>query len=78
MSPGAPGPGGHQSNGFKVAGYSRKWQGNKIYTKVGGVPYLVDAGAEVSMTRRDLETTGHLQVQFADERVEEMPYGTWK
>ncbi|MEQ2193179.1 hypothetical protein XENOCAPTIV_025455, partial [Xenoophorus captivus] len=52
------------------------WRGDEIYTKVGGEPYLVDTGAEVSMTRRGLKTTGYLTVQFANGTVEEMPYGT--
>ncbi|XP_014914825.1 endogenous retrovirus group K member 19 Pol protein-like [Poecilia latipinna] len=30
------------------------------------------------MTRKDLETAGHLKVQFANGKVEKMPYGTWK
>ncbi|MED6262987.1 hypothetical protein ATANTOWER_032154, partial [Ataeniobius toweri] len=54
------------------------WRGDEIYTKVGGEPYLVDTGAEVSMTRRGLKTTGYLTVQFANGTVEEMPYGTWQ
>ncbi|MEQ2301651.1 hypothetical protein AMECASPLE_038282 [Ameca splendens] len=54
------------------------WRGDKIYTKVGREPYLVDTGAEVSMTRRGLKTTGYLTVQFANRTVEEMPYGTWQ
>uniref|UniRef100_A0A3B5PZW3 ribonuclease H n=1 Tax=Xiphophorus maculatus TaxID=8083 RepID=A0A3B5PZW3_XIPMA len=54
------------------------WEGDEIYAKVEGVPYLVDTGAEVSMTRKDLKTAGHLKVQFANGKIEEMPYGTWK
>ncbi|KAI3368878.1 hypothetical protein L3Q82_025859 [Scortum barcoo] len=41
-------------------------------------PYLVDSGAEVSMTRRSLETKGHLKVQLANGTLEEMPFGIWK
>ncbi|MEQ2208018.1 hypothetical protein XENOCAPTIV_023224 [Xenoophorus captivus] len=54
------------------------WREDEIYTKVGGEPYLVDTGAEVSMTRRGLKTTGYLMVQFANGTVEEMPYVTWQ
>ncbi|MEQ2199233.1 hypothetical protein XENOCAPTIV_028888, partial [Xenoophorus captivus] len=54
------------------------WKGDEIYTEVGEEPYLVDTGAEVSMTRRGLKTTGYLTVQFANGTVEEMPYGTWQ
>ncbi|KAI3356022.1 hypothetical protein L3Q82_017294 [Scortum barcoo] len=54
------------------------WVGDDIYTKVDGKPYLVDSGAEVSMTRRSLETKGHLKVQLANGTLEEMPFGIWK
>ncbi|MEQ2192719.1 hypothetical protein XENOCAPTIV_016102 [Xenoophorus captivus] len=54
------------------------WRGDEIYTEVGKEPYLVDTGAEVSMTRRGLKTTGYLTVQFANGTVEEMPYGIWQ
>ncbi|MEQ2210999.1 hypothetical protein XENOCAPTIV_023837, partial [Xenoophorus captivus] len=54
------------------------WRGDEIYTEVGKEPYLVDTGAEASMTRRGLKTTGCLTVQFANGTIEEMPYGTWQ
>ncbi|KAI3367034.1 hypothetical protein L3Q82_009668 [Scortum barcoo] len=54
------------------------WVGDDIYAKVDGKPYLVDSGAEVSMTRRSLETKGHLKVQLANGTLEEMPFGIWK
>ncbi|MEQ2213602.1 hypothetical protein XENOCAPTIV_017662 [Xenoophorus captivus] len=54
------------------------WRGDEIYTKVEGEPYLVDTGAEESMTRRGLKTTRYLTVQFANGTIEEMPYGTWQ
>lgn len=54
------------------------WVGDDIYTKVDGEPYLVDSGAEVSMTRKSLETRGHLKVQFANGIVERLPFGIWK
>ncbi|KAI3375384.1 hypothetical protein L3Q82_021867 [Scortum barcoo] len=38
----------------------------------------VDSGAEVSMTRRSLETKGHLKVQLVNGTLEEMPFGIWK
>uniref|UniRef100_A0A4W6EKI2 ribonuclease H n=1 Tax=Lates calcarifer TaxID=8187 RepID=A0A4W6EKI2_LATCA len=52
--------------------------GGDIYTKVDGEPYLADSGAEVSMTRRSLETAGHLKVQLANGETKRMPFGVWK
>lgn len=49
------------------------WVGDDIYTTVDGTPYLVDSGAEVSMTRRSLPTKGHLKILLASRTVEEMP-----
>ncbi|KAK9517559.1 hypothetical protein VZT92_022919 [Zoarces viviparus] len=54
------------------------WVGDEIYTNVDGVPYLVDTGAEVSMTRKCLETKGHLTVQLADGTIKKTPFGVWK
>ncbi|MEQ2199210.1 hypothetical protein XENOCAPTIV_027519, partial [Xenoophorus captivus] len=54
------------------------WKGDEIYTEVGEEPYLLDIGAEVSMTCRGLKTTRYLTVQFANGTVEEIPYGTWQ
>lgn len=54
------------------------WVGDGIYTNVDGVPYLVDSGAEVSMTRKSLKEAGHLNVQFADGEVKKVPFGIWK
>ncbi|KAM3582740.1 uncharacterized protein V6R79_007992 [Siganus canaliculatus] len=51
--------------------------GDDIYTKVDGEPYLVDSGAEVSMTRKSLETKGHLRVLLANGSLERMPFGIW-
>lgn len=39
------------------------WVGDEIYTLVDGSPYLVDTGAEVSMTRKSLKRKRHLTVQ---------------
>ncbi|MEQ2207724.1 hypothetical protein XENOCAPTIV_017567 [Xenoophorus captivus] len=50
----------------------------RMDSEVGKEPYLEDTGAEVSMTRRGLKTTGYLTVQFAKGTAEEMPYGTWQ
>ncbi|KAM3582756.1 uncharacterized protein V6R79_016158 [Siganus canaliculatus] len=55
----------------------RPTEGDDIYTKVDGEPYLVDSGAEVSMTRRSLETKGHLRVLLANGSLERMPFGIW-
>uniref|UniRef100_A0A671TJW7 ribonuclease H n=1 Tax=Sparus aurata TaxID=8175 RepID=A0A671TJW7_SPAAU len=52
--------------------------GDEIYATVEATPYLVDTGAEVSMTLRSLETAGHLAVQLANRAVDKMPYGIWK
>ena len=54
------------------------WDGDEIYTKVDGVPYLVDTGAEVSMTRKSLEIVGHVNVRFANGVLQRMPFGIWK
>jgi len=45
---------------------------------VDGRPYLVDTGAEVSMTRKSLKIIGHLRVQFANDEISIMSYGIWK
>lgn len=42
------------------------WVGDEIYTLVDGSPYLVDTGAEVSMTRKSLKRKQHLTVQCAN------------
>ncbi|KAM3583197.1 uncharacterized protein V6R79_015670 [Siganus canaliculatus] len=55
----------------------RPTEGDDIYTKVDGEPYLVDSGAEVSMTRKSLETKGHLRVLLANGCLERMPFGIW-
>lgn len=52
--------------------------GDEVYANVDGVPYLVDTGAEVSMTRKDLTPRGHLRVRLADGTVTSIPYGIWK
>ncbi|KAE8283579.1 hypothetical protein D5F01_LYC18982 [Larimichthys crocea] len=54
------------------------WVGEDIYANVDGEPYLVDSGAEVSMTRRSLETKGHLKIMLANGEIDKMPYGIWK
>ena len=54
------------------------WVGNDIYVNVDGESYLVDTGAEVSMTRRSLSIIGHLRVQLANGEITTMPYGKWK
>uniref|UniRef100_A0A3Q1FW71 ribonuclease H n=1 Tax=Acanthochromis polyacanthus TaxID=80966 RepID=A0A3Q1FW71_9TELE len=54
------------------------WDGDNIYTDVDGVPYLVDSGAEVSMTRRRLTVRGHLKVQLADGTLTNFPFAVWK
>ena len=54
------------------------WKGNDIYTNVEGIPYLVDTGAEVSMTRRSLTEIGYLTVQLATGTIEKIGYGIWK
>uniref|UniRef100_A0A673BIY0 ribonuclease H n=1 Tax=Sphaeramia orbicularis TaxID=375764 RepID=A0A673BIY0_9TELE len=52
--------------------------GDEIYSNVDGVPYLVDTGAQVLMTRRNLTPKGHLKVQLADGTITSIPYGIWK
>lgn len=54
------------------------WVGNELRADVEGEPYLVDTGAEVSMTRKNLTTIGHLTVQLADGKLSTIPYGEWK
>lgn len=54
------------------------WVGDQIYAKVDEDPYLVDTGAEVSMTRKGLETKGHLRIRLANGKEDVMPYGIWK
>ena len=53
-------------------------QGSNIYTKMDGVPYLVDTGTEVSMTRGNVEVQGHLKITLSNGKVTKMPYGNWK
>ena len=54
------------------------WSGGDIYSEVKGTPYLVDSGAEVSMTRKPLKTKGYLSVLLADDTLRQMPYGVWE
>ncbi|KAF0022147.1 hypothetical protein F2P81_025601 [Scophthalmus maximus] len=66
------------AQGARVVLDNAYWEGDEVYSKIDGVPYLVDTGAEVSMTRRSLKTEGHLQVQLANGKIEDMPYGVKK
>jgi len=54
------------------------WVVKTPYTNVEGKPYLVDTGAEVSMTSKSLTIIGHLTVKFADGVSTTQPYGKWK
>lgn len=53
-------------------------QGDKLYTDVDGVPYLVDTGADVSMTTKKLEPLCMLEVITADGKTIKMKYAEWK
>lgn len=54
------------------------WVRDDICSIVDGVPFLVDTGAEVSMTRRCLKTAGSLRVQLVDGTVKSIPFRSWK
>jgi len=54
------------------------WVGNEIYADVDGKPYLVDTGAEMSMTRKKLTIIGHRTVRYGNGGMSTMPYAKWK
>ena len=64
--------------GVRVVIEGAYWIDDSVYADVDGEPYLVDTGAEVSMTRKALDIVGHLSVQLADGEVTTLPYGLWK
>ena len=53
------------------------WKGDTIYANIEGEPYLVDTGAEISMTNKPLKPQGLLIVELADGRRKPMAYGFW-
>lgn len=67
-----------KSSGLQVPVKASSWVGDNIYMDVDGVPYLVDTGAQVFMTRRNLETKGHLNIRLGTGKVKKMPNGMWR